>query len=152
MRIHAWLRKYLEYPKRFGPHASVVTTKAEMLRLVIGRREGRGSEMGAPIPLWADGKSKQAIGRLIRGKSELLSGMGITKKLDLAANFGRNQSKVGQSEWAMMTFSEKHRLVFPLSPTSCAYAKLNVYFGKLRSSEIEVPQLQGEFGRNVPVR
>ena len=41
-----------------------------------------------------------------------LSGMYIIKRLDLTVNFGRNQFKVGQSGWEMMTFSEKHLWVF----------------------------------------
>ena len=59
---------------------------------------------------------KPARATLIRGKSELLLGMDIVKKLDSAANFGTNQFKVGQSEWVMMTFGENHRWVFPLVP------------------------------------
>ena len=46
----------------------------------------------------------------------------------------------------MMTFNEKRRWVFSLVPTACSYAKLNGYFGKLRSSEIEVLQAKGDFG------
>jgi len=30
----------------------------------------------------------------------------------------------------MTTYNEKHHWVFPLSPTSCAYAKLNDYFSE----------------------
>ena len=48
-----------------------------------------------------------------------------------------------------MTFSEKHRWVFPISPTAFADAKLDGYFGKLRKSEIEVMQKQGDFGGHL---
>ena len=52
----------------------------------------------------------------------------------------------------MMTFNERHRCVLPLSPTACAYAKLNEYFGKLREAKIEVLQARGDFGDNLPLR
>ena len=84
---------------------------------------------------------------LILGKAELLSGMDIVKKLDLAVNFGGNQFKIGQSEWGTMTFNEKHHWVFSLAPTACSYAKLNEYFGKFRVAEIEVLLSHGGFWR-----
>ena len=43
---------------------------------------------------------------LIRGKTELIPGLGIVKKLDAAVNFGGNRCKVGQSECEMVTFNE----------------------------------------------
>ena len=84
---------------------------------------------------------------LIRGKAELISGMGIIRKPDLEVNFGSNKFKVGQIEWEMMTFNGNH-WVFPSVPTACPCAKLNEYFAKLLESEIEVPQVQGDFGWN----
>ena len=108
--------------------------------------------MGDAIPIWADGAFTPVRVMLIRGRSELLSGMGIIKKVDSTVNFGRNQCKVGKSEWKMMAFSEKHHCVFPLAPTSCAYTKLNEYFGKLRGLGIEDLQVQGDFGGNLSVR
>ena len=105
--------------------------------------------MGTAIPIWAQGNSKPARVILIRGKSELLSGMDIVRKLDIAVRFRGDQFKVGQSEWEMMTFNAKNRWVFPLVPTSCAYDKLNEYFRKLRNSKIEAMQAQGDFGGNL---
>ena len=58
----------------------------------------------------------------------------------------------GQCEWGIMIFNGKHRWVFPLAPTDCDYAKLDEYFGKLRKAEIEVLQMQGDFGENSAVR
>ena len=52
----------------------------------------------------------------------------------------------------MMTFNEKHHWVFPLVPTSCDYAKLDDYFGKMQKSEIEAMQAQGDFGDHLEVR
>ena len=69
--------------------------------------------------------------------------MDIVKKLDMSVNFGPNQFKVGQSEWAAITFNVEHRWVFPLVPTARAYTKLDEYFGKFRNAEIQVLQAQG---------
>ena len=89
--------------------------------------------MGAAIPIWADGASRPARVRLIRGKAELRSAMDIiVKKLDSAVNFRSNQFKVGQSEWGTMTFNGKNHCVLPLAQTGRCYAQLNEYFGKLR--------------------
>ena len=46
-----------------------------------------------------------------------------------------------------MAFNGENRWVFPLVPTSSAYAKLNEYFGKLQDSEIEVLKSQWDFWR-----
>ena len=101
---------------------------------------------GASIPIWADGTFKPARVRLILGKAELHSLMDIIKKLDAAVHFGRTQFRVGQSGWEMMPFNERNRWVFPLAPTACARAKLNVYFGKLRGLGIEALQFRGDLG------
>ena len=42
----------------------------------------------------------------------------------------------------MVTFNEKHHWAFPLVPSSCDYAKLGEYFGKLRNAEIEAMQMR----------
>ena len=62
--------------------------------------------MGTAIPIWAQGNFKPARVRLTRGKAELLSGIDIVRKLDIAVRFGRGQFQVLQSEWEMMTFNE----------------------------------------------
>ena len=82
----------------------------------------------------------------MHGKTELLLGMNIVRKLDIAVSLGGDQFKVGQGEWDMMTFKEKKHCVFPPAPTSCAYTKLNEYFGKLQNSELGVLKTQGGFG------
>ena len=85
-----------------------------------------------------NGTFRQARVRLIQGKTELLPGMRIVKKLGAAGCFGSDRFKVGQGEWEMMTLNEKHHWVFPLALTACDYAKLDEYFGKLRKAEIDV--------------
>ena len=72
--------------------------------------------MGDLIPIWADGTSKPARVRLIRGKTELLPGMDIVRKLDITVPFGGDKFKVGQSEWGMVTFNEKHHLGISVTP------------------------------------
>ena len=107
--------------------------QGKSLRFASGAHQWRDSTMAASIPIWANGTFKPARARLIRGKAELLSGMDIVRKLDVTVRFGGDQFKVGQSEWEMaMTFNENNHWVFPSVPTSCAYAKLNEYVGKLQ--------------------
>ena len=47
---------------------------------------------------------------------------------------------------------KKHHLVFPLLPTSCAYAKLNGYFWEMQKEHIEISQVQGDFWDHLEVR
>ena len=75
--------------------------------------------------------------------------MDIIKKLDIAVCFGSDRFQARQGEWEMMTSNGKHRWVFPLVPTDCAYAKLDEYFGKLRKAAIGDLQTQGDFRRHL---
>ena len=45
----------------------------------------------------------------------------------------------------VMTSNEKHRWVFPLSPTARAYAKLNGYFAGISGCRIRSPSREGRF-------
>ena len=112
----------------------------------FANHQGRGSEASTVVPIWANGIFKPALVRLIRCKSELLLGMDIVRALDIAVIFGGDRCKFGLVGWGMMTSNGKNHWVFPLCPTSCAYAKSNGYFGKLRGSEIDVLEVQGDFG------
>ena len=85
--------------------------------------QGRVSDASTALPIWKNGSFKPLRIRLITGKAELLSGMNIVKKHDIAVCFGGDRFHVGQAEWEMVTFNEKHRWVFPLVPTACAYRK-----------------------------
>ena len=76
----------------------------------------------------------------------------IKKKLQLSVNFGGERFQVGQGEWEGMTFNDKHRWVFPLVPTACAYAKLGDYFRKMQKRQIEAPQAQGDFSETQDAR
>ena len=96
--------------------------------------------------------SKPVRVRLILGTTELLSGTDTIRNLDISVLSGRGQFKVGLSEWEMMTFSDNRHLVFLLVATSCAYTKLNDYFGKLQNSKIEVLEAQGDFGGDLSAR
>ena len=71
--------------------------------------------------------------------------MDIIKKLRLVVDFGYEKFQVGQGEWKGVTFNDKHRWVFPLAPTACAYAKLDDYFRKMQKKQIEVLQTREIF-------
>ena len=51
-----------------------------------------------------------------------------------------------------MTYNGKHHWVFPLVATACSYAKLNDYFRKIQKGQIEISQVQGDFGDHLEVR
>ena len=51
-----------------------------------------------------------------------------------------------------MTFNDKHRWVFLLVPTACAYAKLGDYFRQMQTQQIEVLQTQADFSETQQVR
>ena len=78
--------------------------------------------------------------------------MDIIRKLRLTVDFGGERFQVGQGEWEGMTSNDKHRWVFPLVPTACAYAKLDDYFRKMQKKQIEVLQTQGDFSETQEVR
>ena len=116
------------------------------LRFAPGDRQGRDSAMGAAMPMWANGAPEPARVTLIRGKAELGEGSDIIERLDSEVNSKRRQVNVGESEWEMVTFSEKRRWASRIVPTVCSYSKLNGCFAKLRGSEIERLQSHGDFG------
>ena len=118
----------------------------------FGDHQRRTSGASTALPIWVNGSFRPVRVRRIRGKNELLPGMHIVKKHGAQVCFGCDRFNVGHGEWKMMTFNEENRWVFPLVPTSCAYAKLDGYFGKLRKSEIHALQIQGDFGGNLAVR
>ena len=115
--------------------ATIPKNKSRLVTICVWNRDGRDSLMDSAIPTWLGGMPKQACARLIRGRAELLAGMDIVKKMDSPVSFGRNKFKAWQSEWAMVTSNGKPRRLLPLFPTSCDYAKLNEYFGKLRDEK-----------------
>ena len=83
---------------------------------------------------------------MIDGMAELLLGLDIVRKLDITVVFGSDHFAVGQGGLEMMTYNEEHHWVFPLVPTACAYTKLNDYFWKIQKKQIEISQVQGDFG------
>merc|ERR1712112_198106 len=98
------------------------------------------------LPIWIADSFRPAIVRLIDGMTELLLGLDIIMKLDITVVFGSDHFRVGQGELEMMTYNGKHHLVIPLVPTDCAYTKLNDYFWEMQKEQIEVLQVQGDFG------
>ena len=91
--------------------------KEKLLRFAFANHQWRDSTMGTEIPIWAQGNFTPARVRLIRGKTEILAGMGIVRELDIAVRFCGDQFKVGQIEWGMMTFNEKRHLGIFFSST-----------------------------------
>ena len=142
LRIYHWLRRYVEYLWSFYHKANLVKTREEEWRLALVDHQGRTPGASTVLPIWVNGSFRPARVRLIRGKTELLSGMHIVKELAVSVLFGSDRFEVGQGEWGVMTFNEKRHWVFPLAPTACAYTKLDEYFGELRKAEIEVLQAQ----------
>ena len=89
----------------------------------------------------------------IEGKTELLFGLDIARKLGLTVVFGSDHFSVGQGELAMMTYNEEHPLVFHLVPTACAYAKQDEYFREMQKSANCGPASAGGFwGGHLDVR
>ena len=136
------------YIGSFRHKEKLAKTREGELRFALGCHHGRTSGASTVLPIWVNGSFRPVRVRLIRGKTELLAGMHIVKKLGVQVCLGSDRSNVGQGGWEMMNFNEKHRWLFPLVPTACAYTKLGEYFGKSRKSEIEALQIQGDFGGN----
>ena len=120
------------YLGSFYPKTNLVKFKENVLRFVFGNHQGRDSDSSTVMPIWVDGDFRPVKIRLINGKTELLLGMGIIKKLRSTVDFSCERFQVGQREWKWRTFNEKHRWVFPPVPTACAYAKLDGYFRKMK--------------------
>ena len=72
----------------FYTKATLGETKENFRALRFVNHQGRDSTIGALIPIRENGAFKPARVRLIRGKSELLSGMCIITKLDISVRFG----------------------------------------------------------------
>ena len=102
--------------------------------------------MSTVLPIWATDSFKPARVRLVGGKTELLLGLDIIRKLDITVVFGSDHFSVGQGELEMVTYNGKHRWVFPLVPTAGAYAKQDEYFWKMQKARIIVLQVQGVLG------
>ena len=64
--------------------------------------------MSTVLPIWATESFKQAGVSLVGGKTELLYGLDIIRKLDITVDFGSDHFRVGQGELEMMTYNAKH--------------------------------------------
>ena len=72
---------------------------------------------------------------MVDGMTELLRGLDIVRKLDIAVVSESDHFRAGQGELEMMTYNEKHHWVFPLVRTACDYTKLNDYFWKMQKGK-----------------
>ena len=120
--------------------------------MFFGNPHGRVSVKSTVLPIWTTDSFRPARVRLIDGMAELLLGLDIVMKLDITVVFGIDHFRVGQGELEMMTYNEKHHWALPLLPTACAYAKLRDYFRKIQKEQIEILQVQGDFGGHLGVR
>ena len=152
LRRYHWLRRYVEYMRSFYPMANLVETRGGDSRFARVGHQGRRSGASTVLPIWVSGPFRPVRVRLIRGKTELLAGAHIVKKLGAHVCFGCDRFKVGQGGWEMMRCNDNRHWVFHLAPTACAYAKLDGYSGKLRKAEIGALQMQGDFWGNSAVR
>ena len=136
----------------FYHKTKLAKTKEKELIFAFGNQQGRMSVTSTALHIWVNVSFKTARLRLVDWKTQLLPRLCIVRKLDVRVFFGRNRFHVGQGEWEMMTFNEKHRCVFPLAPTACDYAKLDEYFREMQNEQIVALQVQGNFGDHSDVR
>ena len=99
LRIYHLLRKYVEYLMGFHPRAKPVKTRDAELRFAFGDHQGRMSEASTSLPIWVNGDFRPVRVMLIRGKTELLPGMHLVKKLGALVCFGSDRFKVGKGGW-----------------------------------------------------
>ena len=74
------------------------------------------------FPIWIADSCNPARWRSVEGETELLEDLDIIRTLGITVVFGSNNFRAGQGEFETMTYIEKQHWVFPLSPTSFAYA------------------------------
>ena len=84
--------------------------------------------------------------RLIGWRAELLLGVEIVGVFDITVGFEKREFHIGQGAWQVMAHYEKHRWVFPMTPTARGRAKLEEYFSKIKKYELEVSDVRVDFG------
>ena len=57
------------------------------------------------------------------GKTDLLLGMGMVRRLGFSVKFTSRGSRPGQIEWELVTYNHRRRWVFPLAPNACDFVK-----------------------------
>ena len=118
----------------------------------FGNQQGRVSAPSTVLPIWVADSFKPVRVRLIEGKTELLPGTDIVRKLDIRVEFGSKRFIVGRGELEMMTFNEKYHWVFHPAPTACAYANMDGYFGKCTNRKLRPCARMGVSGDHSAVR
>ena len=93
--------------------------------------ERRDPIYGATIPIWVkDGPTPIRV-RSTQGRADLLLGMDIVSKLDVAVNYKMRKFKIRQIEWLVMICNNKHQWVLPLTPNARGFEKLDEYFREM---------------------
>ena len=131
----SWMSRCVGYLKSFYPKIKLYKRTNYLWNLFLGGQQGRVSVKSTVIPIWVLDTFKPVRARLIEGETELLLCLDIIRKLAITVEFGSDHFRVGQGELEMMTYNGKHHWLFPLAPTSCAYAKLDGYFWKIQKIE-----------------
>ena len=83
LRSFSWLRKYSAYLKSFGPKAKLFKTKGKELRFAPWNQQGRLSVTSTGLPISVTDSFNPVRFILIEGKTELLPGLDIIRKLDI---------------------------------------------------------------------
>ena len=117
------------------------------MRFVAGFQEFRGSANAYIAPIWAASEFNPITVRLIQGDADLLSRLDIVRNSGLTIDFTEIQFQFGQIEWKVMDLDNKNRWVFPLSPESRGYAKMEEYYHGMCNRAIEVSAAMSDCGR-----
>ena len=91
--------RYVEYLGVFCHKTTLYKKGAKPLKLVFGNAHGRVSVQGAVLPIWITDSFRPERVRLLVGKTELLLGLDIVKKLDISVVFGSAHSGLGGENW-----------------------------------------------------
>ena len=89
------------------------------------------------LPICFTDSFKPMRARAVGGKTELLPGLDIVRKLDITVVFGIDHFRVGHGELEMVTCNEKHQWVLPLPPNCLRIRKTGwVFFGNAENRKL----------------
>ena len=134
------MAQYVEYFPNISPRLIISKTVGGPMRVVSWGREFRDAAHVAIVPGRVGNESKPMRVRLIQCDTGLLLGMCIIKKLGLSINLTlrRVNSKSDRANGNRRLRTVKNHWVFPLPPTSSAYAKGWGFFREIDSRPIDV--------------
>ena len=77
------------------PQINIIQKGGKPVKLVFGYAHGRVSVQSTVLPIWIADSFRPVRARQIEGKTELLLGLDIVKKLDISVVFGGAHSGLG---------------------------------------------------------